>query len=443
MTTKKINVTDYLSTEYSSAALYRNFRNTPGIDGLKNSMRKVVFTLKKKNIKEPMKVSALGSEVVKEAEYLHGDAAIQGTIITMSKSYCGSNNLPVLEGIGGFGTRFTPEASAPRYIFVKPAPYFNELFKPEDDVNFKLQFFEGKEIEPIYYAPTLPLLLVNGSEGIGVGFASMIFPRSVENVFKMVRAKLEGKNIKKEWFKPYWKGFKGTVDSENGSWVVKGIMEMKGNRKVLITEIPMTWTLSKYIKNLQSCKEKGIIQSYSDYSEDDSFKFEVKLTEEEAKKSQEQICKDLGLVKSMKETLTVIDEKNAIKEYSDPKDIFEDYFKLKMESLNARLKSEIQRLTEEDKMLEETFKFIMDVINEKVNIKLKRSEVEKLLKSLKYTQIDKLLSLPLYSLTEDKAKELEKKWKEKTKELEAMKKETPKTLWLRDLVILEKKLENL
>ena len=437
-----MDITNYLNQEYSDAALYINFRNTAGIDGLKNAARKVVYTIRKRNIKEPLKVSNLGSEVAKEAAYLHGEAGIQGTIVTIAKSYCGANNLPVLEGVGSFGTRFTPDSAAPRYIFAKPADYFNELFKPEDDINLKYQKFEGEEIEPIYYAPTLPLLLVNGSKGVGVGFASDILPRSVENIFKMIRAKLTGKKIKSDWLTPHWNGFRGTVSSGEGSWIVKGCLDLKG-KKAIVTEVPISWTLAKYIKHLRKLKEKGLITSFADYSEDDRFKFEVKLTDEEAAKSEDLIYKDLGLIETMSENFVTINENNAVDEYDTARAIFEDYFKLKMQTLKARLKSEIARLSQEESVLSETYRFVKLVIDGKVDVRLKKAEVEKVLKSLKFTIIDKLLAMPIYSLTADKAAELKSKWQDKTKELEAMKKETPESLWTKDLDTLEAKLKKL
>ena len=117
-----MNISEFLNNEYSDFALYSNYRAHPSyIDGLKNSGRKLVYTIRKKNIKSTLKVTALTSEVVKAAGYLHGDASMCGTIVTRAQAYSGANNLPILTGEGSFGTRFIPEASAPRYIFARPA----------------------------------------------------------------------------------------------------------------------------------------------------------------------------------------------------------------------------------------------------------------------------------------------------------------------------------
>lgn len=434
-----MQISEFLNNQYADAALYINYRSTPSfIDGLKNSARKVVYTIKKNNIKSQLKVSALGSKVVECSNYLHGDTSIQGTIVTLSQNFCGSNNLPILEGIGSFGTRHIPEAAAPRYIFAKPESYFDALFRKEDDQNLIAQSFEGDEIEPMFYVPTLPLVLINGSSGIGVGFSSKILNRKIENIIQAINDKLDGKKLNENLFIPYWNGFKGTVKKVDDKWEIRGIAELNKN-KVKISELPMTYNLMSYLDKLKKLKEKGVILKYVDYSENDNFSFEITLSPEEAKLKEETILNDLGLVEYITENLTCIDENNKVKEYNSAIEIFEDYYRIKIEYLNKRIKSEIIRLTNEEKVLNEIYSFIKNVIAGVINVKVKKSELEKQLKELKYFNIDKLISLPIYSLTEDKAEEAKKKWQNKIKELEDMKKQTPITLWKKDLKELDQK----
>lgn len=438
-----MKITEFLNNNYNDAALYLLYRNTASyIDGLKNSARKVVFTTRKCNIKNPLKVSAYGSKVVDEAEYLHGDS-INGVVVTLAKNYCGSNNLPVLEGIGAFGTRFSTDAAAPRYIFAKPNSYFDLLFRKEDEPNLIEQEFEGSKIEPVFYVPTLPLLLINGTKGIGVGFASEIHPRSIENVINITRASINKKKVKPEWFNPSWQRFKGTVEKTEDSWIVKGLATING-KKVNIDELPMTWTLQDYLTHLRKLKDEGVIARYNDYSEDDNFKFEVFLTDEESHKEQDVIWKDLGLIVSMSENLTCMDENNKIREYEKIEDLFNDYYNIKIKYLQLRIRSEIERLTQEEKTLNETYKFIQEVIKGTIVLKdKKKSELEVDLKNKGYTVIDKLISMPLYSITLDKAEELKKRWQDKIEELNLMKKATPEKLWLQDINELETELKKL
>lgn len=440
MNTKEI--TDYLNNDFSEAALYLNYRATPSlIDGCKNSSRKLVYTIKKKNLKDELKVSTLASIAIAESGYLHGDVSLQGAVVTAAQNYTGSNNLPFLKGEGNFGTRHLPAASAARYIFAHPQKYFDKLFKKEDDVNLINQYFEGEEIEPRFYVPTVPLVLVNGCTGIGVGFASKILNRSLDSVITIIKNKLEGIRILKKYYYPSWNGFKGTVeDLGNSKWKINGVARLTSKKKVLIEEVPITYDLLGYIEVLKKLKDKGVIEKYDDMSENDNFLFEVTLSPDEAKKDFSSIFEDLKLSVTITESLTCLDENNAIAEFRSVEEIFNKYYDIKIEYLEKRIQSEITRLTKEASDLKEVHNFIQDVKTDKVNLKEKRKAVEEKLKSLGYTIIEKLLTMPIYSITLEKAEEAKKKWLEKEAELEQMKKETPKSLWLKDLEELEREL---
>ena len=284
MITKDIST--FLNEDYSNAALYIAYRAMPSvIDGLKNSGRKIVYTSRKCKIKEDTKVSTYGSKVIETAEYLHGDTAIAGAVVTATQDYTGSNNLPILKGEGNFGSRHVNQASASRYIFCKPQPYFDYIFKPEDDINLISQEFEGHEIEPRFYVPVVPLLLINGSNGIGVGYKTLILNRSLDNIIAAIKLALKRKPIDEKLLYPSWKGFRGTVERlDDHKWAVKGIITRgKLKRRYIIEEIPIGYTLKSYIDVLKKLKDSDIITDYFDYSENDEFKFEVILSEEEAK----------------------------------------------------------------------------------------------------------------------------------------------------------------
>lgn len=435
-------VTDFLENDFSPSALYLNFRSQPSaIDGLKNSHRKAIYTLKKKNIKDRQKVSQLGPLVASETDYLHGDVSIIGAITTLGQDYAGTNNLPLLVADGNFGTRFSHDPSAPRYIYTYPQKYFNSIFRKEDDVNLITQIFEGSEIEPRFYVPTIPLLLVNGCTGIGVGFASKILCRDPLNMIKAIQNTLDKKRLSLNLFTPFFKGFIGDVVSVgNNKWQIKGKASLSGH-KLIITEIPINYSLTDYISVLKKLKDKGLIIKITDLSEDDKFHFELILSVEEASKDMESIMNDLKLITSFTESLTCLDANNAIREFKSPKEIFDYYFQVKIEYLNKRIESEIKRLTLESQSLEEIYKFILDVINNKINLKLKKAEVEKQIISRGYKSIDRLLNMPLVSITQEKAEEAKNKYESKIQELEAMKKETAESLWKKDLAELEKQLK--
>lgn len=443
--TNEMEITEFLNNEYSDAALYMNYRAMPSyIDGLKNSGRKIVYVVKKKGLKEKKKVSSLGAAIVDEAGYLHGNTSIEGAIVTRTQSFCGANNVPILKEDGNFGTRLTPLPSASRYIYTKMPSYFNELFVKCDDQNLINQEFEGDNIEPRFYVPTIPLLLVNNTEGIGVGFASTVLARDPKNIIKALRIKLKGKKPKRDLFTPYWNNFKGTVEEiDDNVWEVRGIATIN-KKTVTITELPISWSLSKYLDKLKEWKEDGIIDKYIDFSDPktDTFKFEVTLSSDEAKKSKEQIFNDLKLVESITENLTCVDENNAVVEFEDVVDVFNAYYDTKIEYMKKRIKSETKRLEDEAQLLSERAKFILEVIKGTINMKEKKAIVESKMKKRGYVYIDKLISMPMYYMTKDKVEELLKERDDKLYELKLFKKETPESLWSKDIDKLETVLKN-
>lgn len=440
---KSKDITKFLNEDYSEAALYIAYRAMPSVvDGLKNSGRKIIYTAKKCKLKEDIKVSTYGSKVIETAEYLHGDAAIAGAVVTATQDFTGSNNLPVLKGEGNFGSRHVNQASASRYIFCKPQPYFELLFRPEDDGNLVIQEFEGHEIEPRFYVPTVPLLLINGSNGIGVGYKTVILNRNLNNIIEAIKQKLKNKPFDASLFVPSWNGFTGTVDQIDAcKWQIKGIAKQgKNKRKVEIEELPINYTLKSYLDNLKNLKEKGIIDNYLDYSENDRFKFEVVLSSTEVQKDFDKIMEDLGLVTTLSEQLNCLDENNAITEFNSIEDIFNKYFEIRLIYLQKRINSEIARLQKESDELAEICRFLKEVIAGTINIKDKKANLEADMKAKGYTLIAKLLAMPISSITEERVAEINKAYANKLKELEQMKKETPKSIWLKDLVELEKKI---
>jgi DNA topoisomerase-2 len=218
-------------------------------------------------------------------------------------------------------------------------------------------------------------------------------------------------------------------------------IDSKDPRKVIITEVPITYDLVHYTNVLKKAKEKGIIDKYLDYSEDDIFKFEVKLNPNYMNCSKDELMKHLGLVDTITEILTCIDENNSIAEPESVKEIFEAYYKIKINFLKKRIASEIKRLQDELDYNQEVYKFIMDVNKGNINIKLNKKDVEAKMKELKYKFTEKLIALPIYNLTKDKAAEAKQKVADKEVELEEMKKETPEDVWLKDLDALEAKLK--
>ena len=87
------------------------------------------------------------------------------------------------------------DAASPRYIFTKLAPITRLIFREEDDALLKYLDEDGDTVEPLWYMPIIPMVLVNGSEGIGTGWSSQVPNYNPRDLIKYLRAKLDGTEL--------------------------------------------------------------------------------------------------------------------------------------------------------------------------------------------------------------------------------------------------------
>lgn len=435
-----MKISEFFNKDYVDQASYDNLRKIASlVDGQKNASRKILYTVLEKNIKDKIKVSQLGSKVAEFAEYLHGN--LDGVIVNLGQDFPGTNNIPLLQKKGNFGTRFSQEASASRYIYTYGTSDFFELFKKEDTAILKHQYFEGEQIEPMFYVPSLPILLVNGSEGVSSGFAQKILPRDPEKIKTYIKTTLEGKGSR-YGFEPFYKGFNGTIEQGETSnqWLIKGTVQVKGINKVLITEVPIGYDLKGYIKVLDDLEDKKIIQGYTDKSEDDNFLFEVNVPSKLLKTwSEDELMTKLKLIKKVSENYTVIDENNKIQVFESAKDILDYYIKIKLSYMGARKEHLIETLEEEIRFDYSKYLFIkMIVENQLIVAKRKKADIVQDLDKVeqiiqKDGSYDYLLNMNILSLTEERMAKLENDIKLKKADLDTLIKKSIEQLWIEEL----------
>lgn len=438
-----MKITDFFNGDYVDQASYDNLRKIASlIDGQKNASRKILYTVLEKNVKEKVKVSQLGSKVAEFAEYLHG--SLDGVVVNLAQDFSGTNNIPLLQKKGNFGTRFSPEASASRYIYAYGSNKFFELFKKEDIPVLKHQTFEGQQIEPMFYVPSLPILLINGSEGVSSGFAQKILPRSPQKITQYIKDYLNGslKPSKKNSLEPFYEGFNGTIfqGDTHDQWLIKGVVEKVGINKVIISEVPVGYDLKGYIKVLDDLEDRKIIQSYRDKSEDDSFLFEVTIPSKSLKEwDEETLLNKLKLVKKVTENYTVLDENNKIKVFNNVKELLEHYMTVKLTYLDKRKTHQINSLEDELKLDFSKYVFIQRVINDDLIInKRKKSDIEKDLDAVeniikRNESYDYLLNMPIMSLTEERLEKLRNEIKAKKESLDKLKESDLAEIWINEL----------
>lgn len=437
----QVKLTDFFNNDFVNYASYDNTRKIASyIDGLKSGSRKVVYTILEKNIKEPLKVSQLASKVAEFAEYLHG--SLDGVIVTLGQDYCGTNNLPLLQKKGNFGTRFTPEASASRYIFASGSEAFFKLFSAEDTPILEHQTFEGSKIEPKFYTPALPVILINGSEGVSSGFAQKILPRNPDEVKKAVVCYI--KNAKTLPLKPWFKGFNGTVEQGDSprQWLIKGVIKRIAPTKVQIEEVPVGYDLKSYIKVLDDLQDAGAISDYKDLS-DSAFNFVVTMPKAHLDStSTDDLLAELKLVKKVTENFTCMSADNSIVEFQSDEDIIKEFCAVKREYVAKRKAYNVATQKEALEVLGAKIRFLKLVISGKLKVsKRPVQDVEADLEKLSFAKVagsyDYLLGQKIWNLTETYLVKLEAQYEEQSAALAAYEELSVDRIWAKDIYALK------
>lgn len=286
MKEKNLSYTRFIHDDLIHFSNYDNIRAIPSIcDGLKPSQRKVLYGVFKRNLVSEIKVAQLGGYVSEQSAYHHGEASLFSTIIGMAQDYVGSNNINLLQPNGQFGTRAMggKDSASPRYIFTQMSKITRKIFNKEDDEILKYIIDDGQSVEPEYYMPSIPMILVNGANGIGTGYSTSIPPFKVADIIHNLKVMLykDDTNYKNEDdtdneddnsiidisfyenypteyvdMMPYYKGFKGSVEkTSDNKYQTVGVFERTNDTTVTVTELPIgIWTQNykEHLEKLQS-----------------------------------------------------------------------------------------------------------------------------------------------------------------------------------------------
>jgi DNA topoisomerase-2 len=408
----KVDIKTLINKELVLFSIADNVRSIPNfIDGMKPSQRKVIFACIKKNLVSEIKVSQLSGYVSEVSSYHHGEASLQDTIINLAQNFVGSNNLNLLEPVGQFGSRLFggKDSASPRYIFTNLSKNFKELFNPEDFNLMEYLDDDGFSIEPRYYIPNLPLILINGAKGIGTGFSTDIPCFNPKDIEDRLLKLTENEDCEIEEMIPWYKGFTGKIIKvETNKWTTHGLYEVKGN-KIIITELPIgTWT-EDYKIFLDKLETEEIIYSYKNNSTDTSIHFEVSLSLENIIQwtNNAEIEKKLKLMSHISgKNMYVFDENDKIVKMESAEEIIFRFWKIRNEYYLKRQKYMINKIKFELDIITSKIKFIDDVIHE--NIKIFRQPLEFInsqLEMKKYSKIENsyryLTDMKIHSFSKD------------------------------------------
>lgn len=435
-----MKIRDFLNNELVDFASYSTLRAIGSlVDGQKNASRKVLHTVQKKNITKKIKVEVLSGTVAVDTEYLHGPQNLNDVITGLAKNFVGANNLEILFPAGGFGTRHEPMASAPRYINTYKTEWFDKLFNKYDNGILIEQEFEGTKIEPRFFLPTLPLLLVNGSEGIATGFAQKILPRNIEDLKSYIDASLNG--TEKPELKPYYRGFNGVIEQveKPNKWQIKGVIEKATSARFIIKELPIGYTLDSYIKVLNDLEEKKVIKTYVDKSLDDKFEFHITADMKFLKQDEDKIIAKMKLVKNVTENYTCIDENNRVVCYNTVEEVLDHYIRVKKEYLDKRKSFQLDKMKQQ--MLEDAsrYLFIKGVIDDTIILHKKTDDeiiaqldtVDKIIK--REGSYDYLMDMKIRNMTDKSVERIRNKIAEMKVEYKDLMTKSISTIWSEEI----------
>ena len=449
---KEVEYYDFIHSElihFSNDDLNRSIPSV--IDGLKPSQRKILFGAFLRGLdKDEVKVAQLAGFVSDKAAYHHGEMSLNGAIIGMAQNFVGSNNINILKPNGQFGTRLKGnDAASPRYIWTKLEITTPIIFNANDNNILQNQIEDGMQIEPEFYIPIIPMVLINGTQGIGTGFSTKIPPYNPREVINNLKKLLNNQKMKS--MRPWWQGFTGTITKvDNYNYEIRGVYEIENN-KLIITELPVGEWTSNYKELLENILEKkkdskaGLLD-YKDNNTDQRVYFELTF-EDGYLDDNDKIEKEYHLVKKYSITnMHLYSPKGSIKKYDTVYDIIDDYYNVRLELYQKRKDYQLDVLKNQLEMISYKVKFILLVIDKKINVNnRKKSEIETDLESHDFPRIknnfDYLLSMPIYNLTFEKVEELKKQKQDKEIEYNELKDKTINNMWMEELEKLEQVLD--
>lgn len=412
--TQSLSASEFIDTRLRLYSAHSNVRGVPFIgDGFKQAHRKAVWGMMKRGENaDKDTVERIAARAASDTDYAHGVGSLEGTIVGLAQDFAGSNNLPLFAKFGQFGDRLNKKPSASRYIKTKLASYFRQIFRKDDDLIFDHVMSNGMAVEPKFFTPMLPLVLVNGAEGMGTGHSTYILSYNPDDLKKAILKLLDGGSIKPNTLLPWWRDFNGTVarDKESGQVVVTGAYTIKDGRSptITVTELPIGIQSDQYKAHLEKLEDRGIISDYDNLSDKKGFEFVVRVPRSTLVKSDEELKKLFKLVTRETENLTVWNGEGILTRYETVEALLEDWVVWRVERYEDRRQALIKKIKDDITWAGLKIRFIRYYL---ANHKYFRDTPDKELKAKLveegFDRHDELLAMPMRNLTHDKIKELE------------------------------------
>jgi DNA topoisomerase-2 len=496
-TKKEASFAEFINHEFIHFSIYDCERSLPNlVDGNKTSQRKIVYTAFKHKLTSEIKVAQFSGSVSLLTHYHHGEQSLNQTIVNMAQDFVGSNNINVLIPNGQFGTRLQggEDSASERYIFTRLNPLTRYIFPEADDNVLTYLDDDGTPVEPMFYVPIIPMILVNGSKGIGTGFSTDIMCYNPLDLIEYINCGLNG-TITNNSLMPYYQGFKGEIiPLTESKYLFKGKYEIVNDKQVRVTELPIgMWTQD--FKNLleellvppepaKSAKSKKSvtpdankgkkkkedkvteketitkstratppIKDYIDMSTDVVVDFTITFAPGQISEliaiNADHGCNGLEKLLKLYSTqsttnMHMFDENEKLMKYSSVKEIIDHFMKVRMDLYVKRKAYQVDALAKAALVLSNKARFITEILDETIDLRKKKTAVvSQLLQNKKYDMLDGdedykyLVKLPMDSVTEENVKKILNERDAKQIELAMLKATTEIQLWLNELAVLK------
>ena len=461
---KQVEYDEFINNELIHFSTYDCARSIPNmIDGLKISLRKILYSAFKRKLTSEIKVAQFSGYVSEHSAYHHGEASLNGAIVNMAQTYVGSNNINLLEPNGQFGTRLQggDDSASERYIFTHLNTLTRYIFSELDDPVLNYLNDDGTLVEPEYYIPIIPFALINGISGIGTGFSCNIPPFNPLDVIDYLKSKI--RNIDQNiTFIPYYEGFKGNITKiEDNKFLVKGIYEQIDENTIHITELPVgTWTMpyTSYLESLMDGTDKNgkkttpqikdFVSTSTEVNVDFKITFPKNKINELINKNENGIN---GIEKLLKLSTTIstsnmhmFDKDIRLHKYTSVEEIIDSFYDVRLQLYFKRKEHMLKILENKLLKLSNKARYIKETLDGNIDLRRKNSQlVEELMIQYKFDKIDNdfkyLIKMPMDSVTEENVEQINKERDNAKIEYDNLFNTSVQDIWFNELSILNDK----
>lgn len=482
----EITYSDFINKELILFSMADNQRSIPSvIDGFKPGQRKVLYTCFRRNLKKDVKVVELAGSVSGLTAYAYGDKSLQDTIVGLAQNFVGSNNINCLEPSGNFGSRLQggQDAASARYIYTRLSPFARRVFHQSDEPLLTYNTDDGKTIEPEMYAPIVPMILINGADGIGTGWSTSIPNYKPEDVIDNLKRRMDdpegrGKGAMIS-MTPWFRKWTGEVEqTREDQFKFSGTLTVTGNNQVEITELPVRmWTQDfkdKLEDIIKAEKVPSFIKDYTEYNTPEKVHFIIKMEEKKMSENEAALAELFKLAKPMATSnLVAFDAQGRIHKYATPLDIMEEFYQVRLKMYQKRKQYMLSEMEKDLAKMTNQARFVQMIIDGKLVVsKKKKAALVAELKKLGFrafpkvadaqkegefeavveqdnqdesddaetaasaSDFDYLLGMAIWSLTQERVERLKKQIGDKEEEIDILTAKSATDLWKADLDLL-------